>query len=166
MFVYLLGSAHAAVAHAGHARLGDGAGRWLALAQVALGIANVKLALPLHGRGRAQRRRRAAAVRAGVAAGAPAQARTEAMSTCAMPIAFGQYWELTKPRVVALIVFTALVGMFLAVPGLPPLRETRVRPARHLAGGGFGGGDQPPDRPAHRQGHGAHRATGRWRPAR
>lgn len=36
----------------------------------------------------------------------------------------GQYWELTKPRVVALIVFTALVGMFLAVPGLPPLRET------------------------------------------
>jgi heme o synthase len=38
--------------------------------------------------------------------------------------AAGQYWELTKPRVVALIVFTALVGMFLAVPGLPPLRET------------------------------------------
>ncbi|MCD9029994.1 heme o synthase [Luteimonas sp. BDR2-5] len=35
----------------------------------------------------------------------------------------GQYWALTKPRVVALIVFTALVGMFLAVPGLPPLRE-------------------------------------------
>ena len=35
-----------------------------------------------------------------------------------------QYWILTKPRVVALIVFTALVGMFLAVPGLPPLRET------------------------------------------
>ena len=34
------------------------------------------------------------------------------------------YWILTKPRVVALIVFTALVGMFLAVPGLPPLRET------------------------------------------
>ena len=34
-----------------------------------------------------------------------------------------QYWILTKPRVVALIVFTALVGMFLAVPGLPPLRE-------------------------------------------
>ncbi len=40
-----------------------------------------------------------------------------------MTVAFGQYWELTKPRVVALIVFTALVGMFLAVPGLPPLRE-------------------------------------------
>ncbi|MFT3897668.1 MAG: heme o synthase [Thermomonas sp.] len=37
---------------------------------------------------------------------------------------FREYWTLTKPRVVALIVFTALVGMFLAVPGLPPVRET------------------------------------------
>jgi protoheme IX farnesyltransferase len=34
-----------------------------------------------------------------------------------------QYWSLTKPRVVALIVFTAVIGMFLAVPGLPPWRE-------------------------------------------
>lgn len=43
----------------------------------------------------------------------------------AMPRATAkQYWDLTKPRVVALIVFTALVGMFLAVPGLPPLRES------------------------------------------
>ncbi|QCO66789.1 protoheme IX farnesyltransferase [Luteimonas yindakuii] len=41
-----------------------------------------------------------------------------------MAVPFGQYWELTKPRVVALLVFTALVGMFLAVPGLPPLRES------------------------------------------
>jgi heme o synthase len=31
-----------------------------------------------------------------------------------------QYWSLTKPRVVALIVFTAVVGMLLAVPGIPP----------------------------------------------
>ncbi len=31
------------------------------------------------------------------------------------------YFELGKPKVVALIVFTAVVGMFLAVPGLPPL---------------------------------------------
>ena len=29
------------------------------------------------------------------------------------------YYELTKPRVVMLIVFTAVVGMFLAVPGVP-----------------------------------------------
>ncbi|KPN17164.1 heme o synthase [Luteimonas terrae] len=35
-----------------------------------------------------------------------------------------EYWTLTKPRVVSLIVFTALVGMFLAVPGLPPWRES------------------------------------------
>ncbi|BAW00138.1 protoheme IX farnesyltransferase [Lysobacter enzymogenes] len=35
-----------------------------------------------------------------------------------------QYWDLTKPRVVALIVFTAIVGMFMAVPGWPPLRES------------------------------------------
>jgi protoheme IX farnesyltransferase len=41
-----------------------------------------------------------------------------------MSDSFREYWSLTKPRVVALIVFTALVGMFLAVPGLPPLRQT------------------------------------------
>ncbi len=32
------------------------------------------------------------------------------------------YLELTKPRVVALLVFTALIGALLAVPGLPPWR--------------------------------------------
>jgi len=32
-----------------------------------------------------------------------------------------QYYELTKPRVVALIVLTAVVGSLLATPGLPPL---------------------------------------------
>ncbi len=37
-----------------------------------------------------------------------------------MTSAFRQYWPLTKPKVVALIVFTAFVGMLLAVPGLPP----------------------------------------------
>ena len=31
------------------------------------------------------------------------------------------YYELTKPRVVMLIVFTAIVGMFLSVPGWPSL---------------------------------------------
>ena len=39
-----------------------------------------------------------------------------------MQSTFRQYWPLTKPRVVALIVFTALVGMLLAVPGIPPWR--------------------------------------------
>lgn len=33
-----------------------------------------------------------------------------------------EYYELCKPRVVMLIVFTAIIGMFLAVPGMPPLR--------------------------------------------
>jgi protoheme IX farnesyltransferase len=37
------------------------------------------------------------------------------------PGTFSGYLELCKPRVVTLIVFTAVVGMFLAVPGLPPL---------------------------------------------
>jgi protoheme IX farnesyltransferase len=32
-----------------------------------------------------------------------------------------EYFELTKPRVVALIVFTAIVGMFLSTPGFLPL---------------------------------------------
>jgi protoheme IX farnesyltransferase len=34
---------------------------------------------------------------------------------------FDKFWQLTKPRVIALIVFTAIIGMFLAVPapGLP-----------------------------------------------
>jgi protoheme IX farnesyltransferase len=32
-----------------------------------------------------------------------------------------QFWRLTKPRVVSLIVFTAVIGMLLATPGLPPL---------------------------------------------
>lgn len=45
------------------------------------------------------------------------------MSAAPRPTA-KQYWDLTKPRVVALIVFTAIVGMFMAVPGWPPLRES------------------------------------------
>ena len=32
------------------------------------------------------------------------------------------FYALTKPRVVSLIVFTAVIGMFLAVPGMVPLR--------------------------------------------
>jgi len=38
------------------------------------------------------------------------------------------YLELTKPRVVLLISFTALVGVFLAVPGLPPLDKLLLGP--------------------------------------
>jgi heme o synthase len=33
-----------------------------------------------------------------------------------------EYYELTKPRVVGLIIFTAVVGMFLATPGMVPIQ--------------------------------------------
>ena len=39
---------------------------------------------------------------------------------------FSQFYALTKPRVVQLIVFCALIGMVLAVPGLPSWGEVRV----------------------------------------
>jgi protoheme IX farnesyltransferase len=34
-----------------------------------------------------------------------------------------QYWALTKPRVTQLAIFCAVIGMFLAVPGLPSPRD-------------------------------------------
>ena len=48
---------------------------------------------------------------------------TTADSSVASPgiATWRDYLELGKPRVVSLIVFTAIVGMFLAAPGLPPL---------------------------------------------
>ena len=39
---------------------------------------------------------------------------------------FQQFYALTKPRVVQLIVFCALIGMVLAVPGLPSLAEVKI----------------------------------------
>ena len=39
---------------------------------------------------------------------------------------FAQFYALTKPRVVQLIVFCAVIGMVLAVPGLPSLNDVRV----------------------------------------
>lgn len=38
------------------------------------------------------------------------------------PVLWRRYLELTKPRIVALITFTALVGTLLASPGWPPVR--------------------------------------------
>ena len=38
------------------------------------------------------------------------------------PVTWRRYLELTKPRIVALITFTALVGTLLSSPGWPPLR--------------------------------------------
>ena len=43
------------------------------------------------------------------------------MTTLALAeVRFRQFLALAKPRVVSLIVFVAMIGMFLAVPGLPP----------------------------------------------
>ena len=44
------------------------------------------------------------------------------MTTLALAeVRFRQFLSLGKPRVVSLIVFVAMIGMFLAVPGLPPV---------------------------------------------
>ena len=40
-----------------------------------------------------------------------------------LPSRLAQYYALTKPRVVQLIVFCALIGMVLAVPGVPTLDQ-------------------------------------------
>ncbi|MDH4258666.1 MAG: heme o synthase [Gammaproteobacteria bacterium] len=50
--------------------------------------------------------------------------REHSASSAATPVISARardYLELTKPRVVSLIMFTAIVGMFLAVPGFPPV---------------------------------------------
>ena len=44
----------------------------------------------------------------------------------AVPSKFRQFYSLTKPRVVQLIVFCALIGMVLAVPGLPSWAEVKL----------------------------------------
>ena len=46
---------------------------------------------------------------------------TRSESVPAARAVWHDYLELTKPKVVALIVFTAIVGTLLASPGLPPL---------------------------------------------
>lgn len=49
-----------------------------------------------------------------------------AVSTPVQDSVFRQFYALTKPRVVQLIVFCALIGMVLAVPGLPTLADVRL----------------------------------------
>jgi protoheme IX farnesyltransferase len=48
--------------------------------------------------------------------------------TVATPMAsrLAQFYALTKPRVVQLIVFCAVIGMLLAVPGVPTLADVRL----------------------------------------
>ncbi len=43
------------------------------------------------------------------------------MTLHATALRINQFYRLTKPRVVSLIVFTAVIGMFMAVPGAVPL---------------------------------------------
>jgi protoheme IX farnesyltransferase len=49
-----------------------------------------------------------------------------ALSTSVSGSVFRQFYALTKPRVVQLIVFCALIGMVLAVPGVPTWTEVRL----------------------------------------
>jgi protoheme IX farnesyltransferase len=49
-------------------------------------------------------------------------ASTASSTTARHPPRWRQFYALTKPRVVQLIVFCAVIGMFLAVPGLPDWR--------------------------------------------
>ncbi|XAH24822.1 heme o synthase [Xylophilus sp. GW821-FHT01B05] len=49
-----------------------------------------------------------------------------AASSLAAPSRFQQFYALTKPRVVQLIVFCALIGMVLAVPGVPTWADIRL----------------------------------------
>jgi len=46
---------------------------------------------------------------------------TQDPSSPAQPLDWRPYWQLCKPRVLREIVFATVVGIFLAVPGLPPL---------------------------------------------
>ena len=46
-------------------------------------------------------------------------ARTIPVAAASLPSRWRQFYVLTKPRVVQLIVFCAVIGMLLAVPGLP-----------------------------------------------
>jgi protoheme IX farnesyltransferase len=48
------------------------------------------------------------------------------LPTVAVPSKFRQFYSLTKPRVVQLIVFCAMIGMVLAVPGVPNWAEVKL----------------------------------------
>ena len=66
------------------------------------------------------------------------------------------YWELTKPKVSSLIVFTAVVGMVLASPGWIPLQALLFGTLGIALASGIGRRLQPRVRPAHRREHEAH----------
>ena len=71
----------------------------------------------------------------------------------------GQYLAATKPRIVALLVFCAVIGMLLAVPGVPPWRALVFGTLGiWMASSSAAALNQLIDR-AHRQADGAHRAA-------
>ena len=51
---------------------------------------------------------------------------TDASLSAHIPSKFRQFYVLTKPRVVQLIVFCALIGMVLAVPGVPGWMDVKL----------------------------------------
>jgi len=52
--------------------------------------------------------------------------QTVAVPTLSLTQRLAAFWHLCKPRVNSLIVFTAMIGMFLATPGFPPLLRLLV----------------------------------------
>ena len=98
----------------------------LLLAQAGLGIANVLLRLPLvlaaaHNAGAALLLAALVVLNFAVFRRA---SKLMSSSLASQPLASraSQFYQLTKPRVVSLIVFTAVIGMFLATPGMVPLQ--------------------------------------------
>jgi len=56
----------------------------------------------------------------------PSDSSASVAMTRFVPSKFAQFYALTKPRVVQLIVFCALIGMVLAVPGVPGWAEVKL----------------------------------------
>lgn len=56
----------------------------------------------------------------------PSDSSASVAATPFVPSKFAQFYALTKPRVVQLIVFCALIGMVLAVPGVPGWAEVKL----------------------------------------
>jgi protoheme IX farnesyltransferase len=56
----------------------------------------------------------------------PSDSSASVVATPFVPSKFAQFYALTKPRVVQLIVFCALIGMVLAVPGVPGWADVKL----------------------------------------
>ena len=56
----------------------------------------------------------------------PSQPSAAPVSSGSVPSRFAQFYALTKPRVIQLIVFCALIGMVLAIPGVPSWLDVRL----------------------------------------